>query len=132
MKVNWTHNFVMSETTWPPSCQMSSHLVLLLVDDLEIDLPAAFTAKLTANAAKYPVSNAKGSSQVHGPPSRPQCLGWAGLDVNDSVQKYRLQGPGAFSGLHLVGLFALEQDIGFDAFKEYAAAQALHGQQQGP
>ena len=69
-------------------------------------------------------------------------LGRNALDVNDSAQKYHLESvPGSYSGLHLVSLmcvgfkmFAPEQDIGFDLSKEFAAAQALHGQrsaQQG-
>ncbi len=63
-------------------------------------------------------------------------LGRNGLDVNDSAQKHHLKGlDGSFSSLHLVCLmyvgfkvFAPDQDIGFDLSKEYAAAQALHGQ----
>jgi tetratricopeptide (TPR) repeat protein len=65
-------------------------------------------------------------------------LGRNGLDVNDSVQKYRLESvPGSYSGLHLVCLmyvgfkmFAPEQDVGFDLSKEYGAAKALYGQKR--
>ena len=65
-------------------------------------------------------------------------LGRKGLDVNDSAQKYHLRSiDGAFSGLHLVCLmhvgfkvFAPDQDMGFDLAKEYATAQALHGQRR--
>src|SRR5215475_11691787 len=34
--------------------------VLLIANDLEIDLPQAFRAKMAKNAAKYPVAKAKG------------------------------------------------------------------------
>lgn len=65
-------------------------------------------------------------------------LGMKGLNVNNPDQKYRLKSlPGEYSGLHLVCLMyvgfkivAPEQDIGFDLSKEYAAAQALHGQRR--
>ncbi|MBI3782937.1 MAG: tetratricopeptide repeat protein [Deltaproteobacteria bacterium] len=65
-------------------------------------------------------------------------LGSNGLDVDDPAQKYHLKSlEGSFSGLHLVCLmyvgfkmFAPDQDIGFDLSKEYATAQALHGQKR--
>lgn len=65
-------------------------------------------------------------------------LGRTGLNVNDPGQKYRLKSlPGEYSGLQLVCLMyvgfkivAPEQDIGFDLAREYAAAQALHGQKR--
>lgn len=61
-------------------------------------------------------------------------LGTKGLDVNDPVQKYRLNSlPGSFNGLHLVclmyvgfKLIAPEADVGFDLGKEYEAARRLH------
>jgi Flp pilus assembly protein TadD len=61
-------------------------------------------------------------------------LGTKGLDVNSTVQKYRLKSlPGRFSGLHLVCLMyvgfkivAPEKNIGFDLSKEYAAAESIH------
>jgi tetratricopeptide (TPR) repeat protein len=63
-------------------------------------------------------------------------LGRKGLNVNDPEQRYQLKSlPGEYSGLHLVCLMyagfkivAPDQDIGFDLSREYAAAQALHGQ----
>jgi Flp pilus assembly protein TadD len=66
-------------------------------------------------------------------------LGMKGLNVNDPAQKHSLKSlPGSFSGLHLACLMyvgfkiiAPEQDVGFDLSKEYAAAQALHGQTRG-
>jgi NTP pyrophosphatase (non-canonical NTP hydrolase) len=39
--------------------------VLLLAHDLEIDLPAAFRAKMLANAEKYPVEKAKGVAKKY-------------------------------------------------------------------
>jgi len=65
-------------------------------------------------------------------------LGQRGLDVNDSMPKYRLENlPGSFSGLHLVCLMyvafkqiAPERDVGFDLSSEYASAQSLHAQQR--
>ena len=65
-------------------------------------------------------------------------MGQTGLDTNDPTQKYELKTlPGNFSGLHLVCLMyvafkstAPEMDIGFDLSKEYAAAQALHGDEK--
>jgi dCTP diphosphatase len=38
---------------------------LLMAHDLKIDLPAALDAKLRANAQKYPVDKAKGSSKKY-------------------------------------------------------------------
>jgi dCTP diphosphatase len=38
---------------------------LLMAHDLQIDLPAALSAKLDSNAAKYPVAKAKGSSKKY-------------------------------------------------------------------
>jgi Flp pilus assembly protein TadD len=65
-------------------------------------------------------------------------LGTKGLNVNDPAQQHQLKSlPGSFSGLHLVCLMyvgfkivAPAQDIGFDLSKEYATAQALHGQKR--
>jgi len=62
--------------------------------------------------------------------------GQRGLDTNDPTPKYQLKSlAGNFSGLHLVCLMyvafksiAPDTDIGFDLSKEYAAAQALHGE----
>ena len=64
--------------------------------------------------------------------------GQRGLDTNDPTPKYQLKSlAGNFSGLHLVCLMyvafksiALDTDIGFDLSKEYAAAQALHGEEK--
>jgi NTP pyrophosphatase (non-canonical NTP hydrolase) len=39
--------------------------VLLLAHDLEIDLPAAFVAKMKQNAEKYPVEKAKGIAKKY-------------------------------------------------------------------
>lgn len=39
--------------------------VLLLAHDLQIDLGAAFRAKMAANAAKYPVERARGSRRKY-------------------------------------------------------------------
>lgn len=39
--------------------------VLLLAHDLQIDLPAAFVAKMEQNAAKYPVDKAKGIAKKY-------------------------------------------------------------------
>jgi NTP pyrophosphatase (non-canonical NTP hydrolase) len=39
--------------------------VLLLAHDLEIDLPAAFCAKMEQNAQKYPVEKAKGIAKKY-------------------------------------------------------------------
>jgi NTP pyrophosphatase (non-canonical NTP hydrolase) len=39
--------------------------VLLLAHDLEIDLPAAFRAKMLHNAEKYPVEKAKGVAKKY-------------------------------------------------------------------
>ncbi len=38
---------------------------LLLSRDLEIDLPAAFAAKMRQNAVKYPVEKAKGVAKQY-------------------------------------------------------------------
>jgi dCTP diphosphatase len=38
---------------------------LLMAHDLKIDLPSALNAKLEANASKYPVAKAKGSSKKY-------------------------------------------------------------------
>jgi len=62
--------------------------------------------------------------------------GQSGLDTSDPAPKYQLKSlPGNFSGLHLVCLMyvafksiAPDTEIGFDLSKEYAAAQALHGE----
>ncbi len=39
--------------------------VLLLANDLEIDLPAAFKAKMEVNAQKYPVGKARGIARKY-------------------------------------------------------------------
>jgi NTP pyrophosphatase (non-canonical NTP hydrolase) len=39
--------------------------VLLLANDLEIDLPAAFRAKMKQNAVKYPVDKARGIAKKY-------------------------------------------------------------------
>ncbi len=39
--------------------------VLLLANDLEIDLPAAFISKMQQNAEKYPVDKAKGIAKKY-------------------------------------------------------------------
>lgn len=41
------------------------HSILLLAHDLDLDLEAAFTAKLKKAAAKYPVSRSKGSPRKY-------------------------------------------------------------------
>ncbi len=56
--------------------------------------------------------------------------------LRSAAPKYQLKSlPGNFSGLHLVCLMyvafksiAPDTDVGFDLSKEYAAAQALHGE----
>jgi NTP pyrophosphatase (non-canonical NTP hydrolase) len=41
------------------------HLVLLLAEHLDVDLPEAFARKMTKNEKKYPVAKARGTSKKY-------------------------------------------------------------------
>jgi NTP pyrophosphatase (non-canonical NTP hydrolase) len=73
---------LLEHTQWKSGADLDAHLrrsrkavadelsdvlywVLLIAHDLEIDLPAAFQRKLRANARKYPVRLARGSSRKY-------------------------------------------------------------------